>query len=107
MIVPKLLLSSTILLTLSADDKMENALERAALAEAKLTLVEAMAACASYFHGGTVIKAEVDTENGIPSYVIDIKRNGRHRVLVDIRTGKLTITAPEADDLEKSRETRA
>jgi hypothetical protein len=38
----------------------------------------------------------------VPSYVIDIEKNGgRYRVLVDIRSGKLTLARPESDDLER------
>ena len=85
---------------LADDDKAEDTLERAALAEAKLTLAEAIAAAQALVPGGTVLKAAVDTENGVPTYVVDLEKSGVQRVLVNIRSGEAKAAASEAGKVE-------
>ncbi len=83
---------------LADDDKAEDARERAALAEAKLTLAEAIAAAQALVPGGTVLKAAVDTENGVPTYVVDLEKGGIQRVIVDIRSGEAKTAGSENGD---------
>jgi uncharacterized membrane protein YkoI len=91
--------------TLADNDVFEDAQEMAAVANAKLTLDQAIAAATSTIYPGSkVIEAEVDTENGVPSYVIDLEKHGMHTVLVDIRTGEIKTPAPEPDDIETSHD---
>ena len=75
-------------MALADDDKAEDAQEKAALAQAKLSLGEAITAAQALVTGGMVVKAEVDTENGVPTYVVDLEKDGMQRVLVDIRSGE-------------------
>jgi hypothetical protein len=90
--------------TFADNDVSEDAQEKAALANAKLTLAEAIAASTNMFPGGTVLSAAVDTENGLPGYVIDIEKDGMHRVLVDIRSGTVKAAAAEADNADNGDE---
>jgi uncharacterized protein DUF2188/peptidase YpeB-like protein len=90
--------------TFADNDDMEDAQEKAALANAKLTLAEAIAASTNMFPGGTVLGAAVDTENGVPSYVIDVEKDGMHRVLVDIRSGTVQAAGSEADNADSGDE---
>jgi hypothetical protein len=108
MIMPKLILASLVVLVgvttagvvLAHDDKSEDAMEKAALAEAKLTLAEAIAAAQALVPGGLVLEAQVDTENGVPTYVIDLDKNGMQRVLIDIRSGQAKTVPSEAGKSE-------
>jgi peptidase YpeB-like protein len=89
----------TIIVNLTGTDVLEDVKEMAAVANAKVTLDQAIAAATSTIYpGSTLLEAEVDTKNGIPSYVIDVERNGKHTVLVNIRTGEVKTTALEPDD---------
>jgi uncharacterized membrane protein YkoI len=87
-------------MTLADDDAAEDAAERAALANAKLTLDQAIVAASTAFPGGKVLESEVDTEDGVPSYVIDIEKDGLHSVIIDIRSGAIKTAAMEADDID-------
>jgi hypothetical protein len=108
MIMPKLILASLVVLVgvatagvvLAHDDKSEDAMEKAALGEAKFTLAEAIAAAQALVPGGLVLKAAVDTENGVPTYVVDLDKNGMQRVLIDIRSGQAKTLASEAGKSE-------
>jgi uncharacterized membrane protein YkoI len=107
MFVPKLISASVLALGVTAtgagltdNDNAEDALEQAALANAKVTLDQAVASSASILPGARVLNAAVDTENGVPNYVIDVERNGMHRILVDIRTGDVKTVELEADNIE-------
>jgi hypothetical protein len=80
------------------DDVAEDAQERAAVAASTLTLAQALETAGKEFPGARVIKAEVDTENGVPSYVIDVEKDGVQRLVFDLRTGQMTKTAGETDD---------
>lgn len=75
----------------------EDAQERAALQAAKITLSEAIAAAEKEVPGGKVIEAEVDVENGVAGYFIEIEKDGVQTVLVDMQTGQASKIA-EADD---------
>jgi len=70
-------------------DAAEIAEEAAAQAEAKLTLEEAVALAEKQIPGGKVIESEVDTENGVASYVIDIEKDGLQTVMIAVRTGEV------------------
>jgi hypothetical protein len=80
------------------DDVAEDAQERAAVAASTLTLAQALETAGKEFPGARVIKAEVDTENGVPSYVIDVEKDGVQRLVFDLKTGQMTKTAGETDD---------
>jgi hypothetical protein len=82
------------------DDMTEDAQERAAVAASTLTLAQALETAGKEFPGARVIKAEVDTENGVPSYVIDVEKDGVQRLVFDLKTGQMTKTAAETDDRE-------
>jgi hypothetical protein len=81
----------------SAHDN-ESAEERATLQNAKITLNEAIAAAEREVPGGKVIDAEVDFEEGVASYFIDIEKDGLQTVQVDTETRKALKVATEADD---------
>jgi uncharacterized membrane protein YkoI len=78
----------------------EEAQERAALQNAKITLSEAIAAAEKEVPGGKVIDAEVDIVNGAASYVVEIDKDGLQTVRVDLETGKALKVAAEADDVD-------
>jgi hypothetical protein len=80
------------------DDVAEDAQERAAVAASQLTLAQALETAGKEFPGARVIKAEVDTENGVPSYVIDVEKDGVQRLIFDLKTGQMTKMAGETDD---------
>jgi hypothetical protein len=86
------------------DDLAEDAQERAAVAASTLTLAQALETAGKEFPGARVIKAEVDTENGVPSYVIDVEKDGVQRLVFDLKTGQMTKTAGETDDREDDDE---
>lgn len=89
----------TISVSLADTDVLDDVKEMAALANAKVTLDHAIAAATSTIYpGSTLLEAEVDTKNGIPSYVIDVERNGKHTVLVNIRTGEVKTTALDVEN---------
>ena len=89
----------TISVSLADTNVLEDVKEMAALANAKVTLDQAIAAATSTIYPGSkVLEAEVDTKDGVPSYIIDVERKGKHRVLVNIRTGEVETTALEPDD---------
>ena len=81
------------------DDAQEDAREAAAQDAAKLGLGEAITLAEKEIPGGRVIGSEIDTENGIVSYVIDIEKDGMQTVMIDVQTGEvLSVAAMEADD---------
>jgi hypothetical protein len=80
------------------DDVAEDAQERAAVAASQLTLAQALETAGKEFPGARVIKAEVDTENGVPSYVVDVEKDGVQRLVFDLKTGQMTKMAGETDD---------
>lgn len=93
--------------TLADNDVFEDAQEMAALARANLTLDQAIAAATSTIYPGSkLLEVEVDTENGVPSYVIDVEKDGTHTILVDIRTGEVKTTALESDDIGQKDDDR-
>ena len=77
------------------DDQAEDAKEAAAVAGAKLTLSQAIEAAQKEVPDAKVIKAEVDTENGVPSYVVEL---GNQRLVFDLSTGQMTKMAAAKDD---------
>jgi uncharacterized membrane protein YkoI len=84
-----------------AGDAAEDAKEAAAQGAAKLTMGEAVVLAEKEVPGGRVIDAEVDTENGIVSYVIDIEKDGVQTVMIDVATGEvISVAAMETDDLD-------
>jgi uncharacterized membrane protein YkoI len=78
----------------------EEAQERAALQNAKITLSEAIAAAEKEVPGGKVTDAEVDIVNGAASYVVEFDKDGLQTVRVDLETGKAFKVAAEADDAD-------
>jgi uncharacterized membrane protein YkoI len=78
----------------------EEAQERAALQNAKITLSEAIAAAEKEVPGGKVIDAEVDIVNGAASYVVEVDKDGLQTVRVDLETGKALKVVAEADDVD-------
>jgi type II secretory pathway pseudopilin PulG len=97
--------SMALILTLAAappaladDDKTEAAQEAAAVAAAKLTLSQAIEAAQREVPDAKVLKAEVDTENGVPSYVVEVEKDGVQRLVFDLKTGQMTKVAAEKDD---------
>ncbi len=76
----------------------DDAQERAALQAAKITLSEAIAAAEKEVPGGTAIEAEVDSENGVTSYFVEIEKDGVQRVRVDMQTGQALKVAADDDD---------
>ena len=84
------------------DDAQEDAREVAAQSAAKLGLGEAITLAEKEIPGGRVVGSEIDTENGIVSYVIDIEKDGMQTVMIDVQTGEvLSVAAMEADDLDQ------
>jgi len=83
---------------LADDDKTKAAQEAAAVAAAKLTLSQAIEAAQREVPDAKVLKAEVDTENGVPSYVVEVEKDGVQRLVVDLKTGQMTKVAAEKDD---------
>ena len=84
------------------DDAQEDAREAAAQGAAKLGLGEAITLAEKEIPGGRVVGSEIDTENGIVSYVIDIEKDGMQTVMIDVQTGEvLSVAAMEADDLDQ------
>ena len=82
---------------LADDDKVEDSREMAALAAAKITLAEAIAAAQALVPGSIVLTAAVDTENGVPTYVVDLEKNGMQRVFVDIGSGEAKMASAEGE----------
>ena len=83
------------------DDAAEDAREAAAQSAAALSLGEAIALAEKEFPGGRVIGSEIDTEDGIVSYVIDIEKDGMQTVMIDVATGEVIgAAAREADDFD-------
>ena len=69
----------------------------------KVTLDHAIAAATSTIYPGSkLLEAEVDTNNGVPTYVIDVKKDGKHTVLVNIRTGEVKIRHGDEDEGDDS-----
>ena len=105
MIVSTLIKASVVVLIVAAnagvaladDDKVENSREMAALAEAKTTLAEAIAAAQALVPGSMVLTAAVDTKNGVPTYVVDLEKNGMRRVFVDIGSGEAKMASAEGE----------
>jgi Peptidase propeptide and YPEB domain len=85
-------------MALADDDKAEMAQEAAAVAGAKLTLSQAIEAAQREVPDAKVLKAEVDTENGVPSYVVEVDKDGVQRLVFDLKTGQMTKVAGEKDD---------
>jgi hypothetical protein len=84
-------------MVLADDDKAESAQEAAAVAGAKLTLSQAIEAAQKEVPDARVLKAEVDTENGVPSYVVEVEKDGVQRLVFDLKTGQMTRMAAEND----------
>jgi peptidase YpeB-like protein len=82
-------------IAMADDDQAEDAKEAAAVAGAKLTLSQAIEAAQKEVPDAKVIKAEVDTENGVPSYVVEL---GNQRLVFDLSTGQMTKVAAAKDD---------
>ena len=84
-------------MVLADDNKAESAQEAAAVAGAKLTLSQAIEAAQKEVPDARVLKAEVDTENGVPSYVVEVEKDGVQRLVFDLKTGQMTRMAAEND----------
>jgi hypothetical protein len=84
-------------IVLADDDKAESAQEAAAVAGAKLTLSQAIEAAQKEVPDARVLKAEVDSENGVPSYVVEVEKDGVQRLVFDLKTGQMTRMAAEND----------
>ena len=82
-------------IAMADDDQAEDAKAAAAVAGAKLTLSQAIEAAQKEVPDAKVIKAEVDTENGVPSYVVEL---GNQRLVFDLSTGQMTKMAAAKDD---------
>jgi hypothetical protein len=87
-------------IVLADDDKAESAQEAAAVAGAKLTLSQAIEAAQKEVPDARVLKAEVDSENGVPSYVVEVEKDGVQRLVFDLKTGQMTRMAAENDHEE-------
>jgi hypothetical protein len=82
--------------TIASAHDDEDSQERAALRSAKLTLAEAIVAAEKEVPGGKVVDAEVDFENGVASYFIEIDKDGVQAVRVDMETGKALKVATDS-----------
>ena len=86
-----------------SDDAAEDAREAAAQSAASLSIGEAILLAEKEIPGGRVIGSEIDTENGVVSYVIDVEKDGMQTVMIDVATGEvISVGGPEADDFEAS-----
>ena len=86
-----------------SEDAAEDAREAAAQTAATMSIGDAIALAEKEVPGGRVIGSEIDTENGIVSYVIDVEKDGMQTVMIDVATGEvISVAAPEADDLDAS-----
>ena len=84
-----------------SDDAAEDAREAAAQSAASLSIGEAILLAEKEIPGGRVIGSEIDTENGVVSYVIDVEKDGMQTVMIDVATGEvISVGAPEADDFD-------
>ena len=84
-------------------DAQEDAQEATAQGVAKLSMSEAVALAENEVPGGRVVSSQIDTENGIVSYVIDIEKDGLQSVMIGVRTGEvISVGAAEADDLDQT-----
>ena len=87
-----------------SEDAAEDAREAAAQSAASLSIGEAIALAEREVPGGRVIGSEVDTENGVVSYVIDVEKDGMQTVMIDVATGEvISVGATEADDFDAVR----
>ena len=83
------------------EDAAEDAREAAAQSTATLSIGEAIALAEKEIPGGRVIGSEIDTENGVVSYVIDVEKDGMQTVMIDVATGEvISAGASEADDFD-------
>ena len=72
----------------SADFSDEDLVESMAAAKAELPITEAFAIAAKEVGGGALVDYEVDVEDGMLSYLIEIQNpSGLHEVEVNGRTG--------------------
>lgn len=72
----------------SADLSGEDLVESVAAAKAELPITEAFAIAAKEVGGGALVDYEVDVEDGVLSYLIEIRNpSGLHEVEVNGRTG--------------------
>ena len=72
----------------SADLSGEDLIEAVAAAKAELPITEAFAIAAKEVGGGALVDYEVDVEDGMLSYLIEIRNpSGSHEVEVNGRTG--------------------
>ncbi len=72
----------------SADLSGEDLVESVAAAKAELPITEAFAIAAKQVGGGALVDYEVDVEDGMLSYLIEIRNpSGLHEVEVNGRTG--------------------
>jgi uncharacterized membrane protein YkoI len=82
----------------------DRAAELNALRIAKISLTQAITA-AEQKAGGKAVNADVDNENGVMSYSVDVlKGNAVQKVLVDVNTGEITKMMPAENDAEQSNE---
>lgn len=80
-----------------ANGSGEEQQDAAQLANAKVTLIEAIAT-AEHQAGGQAVGAGVDNENGTVRIAVDVAgTQGVKTVLVDPQTGKVTGTMPAGD----------
>ena len=88
-----------------SEDAAEDAREAAAQSAATTRIGDAIALAEKEIPGGRVIGSEIDTENGIVSYVIDVEKDGMQSVVIDVATGEvISVAAAEADDFEASND---
>jgi uncharacterized membrane protein YkoI len=72
----------------SADSSSEDLIEAVVAAQAELPITEAFAIAAKQVGGGALVDYEVDVEDGVLSYLVEIQNtSGLHEVEVNGRTG--------------------
>jgi uncharacterized membrane protein YkoI len=69
-----------------------------AVAQAKVTMVEAIAAAQKQLPGGIAAAAEIKGRKGQLVYVVDVEQKGLHVVHVDLDSGRVLRSAPKVDD---------
>jgi uncharacterized membrane protein YkoI len=83
------LLSAVVTCTLGGAAPAKSAKEMAALAQAKVTLLEAIVTAQKEVPGSWLVDADVATVKGKVSYSIEVVKDGIHAVRVDLDNGRV------------------
>lgn len=87
-----------------AKDKDSKTNETAIVANAKVTMAQAIATAESQV-GGKAVGAGIEDQNGTAAFEIDVLKDGqRHRVLVDTQSGQVVRTAMADNERNRSDE---